>query len=348
MAISGTTYAQTSFRIAIAQEATFGTPIATQASFYELDIVSPTQPDMASGVVEDYRKRSDGKRVNSRQNWYRSTVGGMYVIPFECIVTAETGDLLISAALQDLTSEGATTPYDKIWDWDEATTGPDFSADAGKFFTVIGYDPAEDWAATSCVIRNMTFSSSPGTNGGRLTASGEFVTGFDIDITPEAAVPASWVATSPGTEYFPFQLYTTCTASSADLVPYSFSLTVNNGAVRVGHDSSGDAQSYFMEFFDVTAEIVAKLDANTKNLLITYRLNPATNGASDNPVVMAWGAVGSKGGLQFTMNGVLTAPNTRDFGQESGVGVTLSYAGSDDTTSALEVKMTNTIDRSWH
>jgi len=340
-------YAPSQFRLAIAEEATFGTPITTQSAFYELDIISPTQPDMASGVVEDSRKRSDGKRVMSQTDVYRSTTGGTYTIPFECIATKATIDLLLYGVMQDLVSSTlVSTEYNNIWEWDGSTTGPDFSINGGKFFTVLGKD-AENWSATSCVLRSLTLSASPGTNGGRLTASGEFITGFDIDISSVTATTASWVSPIHATEasFFPFQLYTTCSVPGT-IVPYSYSCTMTNNAVRVGN-AAGSATNYHMPQFDVTAEIVAKLDAVTDDLIDGYRKDP-TQGIAESAVTMAWGSVGADGGLELVMNAIYTGPTTRDFGQESGVGVTLSYQGVDDgTNEAIEVKQTNQINRSW-
>jgi len=347
MAISSATYAQSSFRLAIAQEAAFGSAIGTQTAFQELDIITPAQPDMASGVVEDTRKRADGSRIMAEKDTYRITVGGLYVIPFECIVTQETMDYFLYGVMQDwVSTTKVDTKYNNIFEWDNATTGPDFIADEGKLFTVIGYDPSQDWMAKSCILRNVTFSASPGTNGGRLTASGEFVTGFDIDLAPAtAADPSSWI--SPGVGYYPFQTYSACTIDAADLVPYSFSLTMSNGAVRVGHDADGNTQTYYMDEFELSAEIVAKLDANTVALDAKYRANP-TAGAADGALIMSWGTVDSIGGLEFVMNAIYTAPNTRDFGQESGVGVTLSYSGRyTGVTKAITVKQTTIADREW-
>ena len=336
-------YAPSQFRFAIAEEVAFGTPITNQASFQELDIISPVQPDMASGVIEDSRKRSDGTRVMSNTDTYRATTGGMYVIPFECIATAATVDYLLYGVMQDLTSEGATTPYQKEWEWDGSTTAPDFSTNAGKYFTLLGAD-AENWSATSCILRSLSFSADPGTNGGRLTISGEFVTGHDIDISSVTATTASWV--SPGVAYFPFQLYTACTVAAANLVPYSFALNMTNNAVRVGN-AAGLATNFHLPQFDVDCEIVAKLDAITDDMIDTYRLNPAA-GSAEVAVIVQWGADGVSGFLDFTMNAIYTGPTTRDFGQESGVGVTLSYQGVDDgTNEAIEVKMANALDRTW-
>lgn len=346
MAIDGTVYAPQQFRLAIAEESTFGTPITTQSSFYELDIINPTQPDMASGIIEDSRKRADGTFVAGNKDYYKSTVGGLYVIPFECIVTVDTADLLINGVMQDLTSStNVDTKYNNIWDWDAGTVSPDFSSDAGAFFTVLGYDPGENWSATSCILRSLTLSAAPGSNGGRLMASGEFVTGFDIDITSVTATPASWV--KPGVAYYAFQTYSVCSVGGADIVPYSFSITMTNNAVRVGHDTNGDAQTYFIKQYECTADIVAKYDATTVGLIDKYRTTP-TGGSAEDQVVFSFGSVGSVGGLQFDMNAIYSAPNARDFGQESGVGVGLSFIGVyDGTNEALEVKHTNEINRGW-
>jgi hypothetical protein len=341
-------YAPSQFRLAIAPQADFATENTTQGEFYELDITSPTQPDMASGIIEDSRKRSDGKRVMSPTDTYRATTGGTYVIPFECIATGATLDLLLKSAIQDFVSEEATTPYQKVFNLDDGTTGPDFSADAGIMLTVLGAD-AENWSARNCIVRNLTLSASPGTNGGRLTASGEFMTGFDIDISSVTATTASWQ--SPGdiagqVAYFPFQSYANCSVAAANLVPYSFSITMANGAVRVGN-AAGLATNYHMPLFTADCEIVAKLDAITDDLIDTYRTNPAA-GSAEVAVIMDWGTDDTDGHLKFLLNAIYTGPTTRDFGAESGVGVTLSYSGVDDgTNKALVATIANAIDRSW-
>jgi len=341
-------YAPSQFRLAISEEETFGTAITEQSKFYELDIINPTRLDLASGMIEDTRKRSDGSRILSGTDTYRTTTGGMYVIPFECIATRNTLDLLLYAAMQDIVSDGATTPFQCEFEWDSGTTGPDFSTNAGKFLTVLGEDGTANWSATSCVVRNLTLSASPGSNGGRLTASGEFVTGFDVDITTVLATTASWVSPMTGTtDFFPFQAYQACTVGTNAIVPYSFSVTFNNNAVRVGHDKDGNAANYYMGQFDLNMEIVAKLDAVTEPLVAKYRLSPM-DGSAEEAVVMTWGTDGDTGYLNFAMNAVYDAPDNRDFGAESGVGVTLSYSGrATSTVEAIEVSIASGIDRDW-
>ena len=129
-------------------------------------------------------------------------------------------------------------------------------------------------------------------------------------------------------------------------MPYSFSLTISNGCVRVGN-KAGVATNYRLPQFEVTAEFVAKLDAITDDMIDTYRLNPA-QGSAEVAVIMDWGADATDGHLKFLLNAIYTAPTTRDFGQESGVGVTLAYSGVDDgSNKALVATIANAIDRSW-
>jgi hypothetical protein len=343
-------YAPTQFRFGIAQQIAWATPITTQSAFKELDITSPVQPDYGSGVVEDTRKRSDGKRVLSHTDTYRATTGGTYIIPFECIATSAVLDYLLYGVMQDLTSEAATTPYQKIFDMDKSTVPGDFSAftaltDAGIMFTLNGYEPAttESWSARNCILKSLTLSASPGTNGGRLTVSGEFITGFDITLGA-TVTPASW--TAPGVTFYPFQSYANCTVAAANLVPYSFSLTMTNNAVRSGN-ASGNCTNYYIAQFDADMEIVAKLDAITKDMIDTYRANPA-DGSAEVAVIMDWGSDGVSGHLKFLMNGIYTGPTTRDFGAESGVGVALSYSGRDHgANKALVATIANALDRAW-
>jgi hypothetical protein len=341
-------YAPSQFRMAIAEESTFGTANSTQTEFYELDLTIPTRLDLASGMIEDTHKRSDGSRMLAGTDTFRDTGGGLYVIPFECIATRNTLDLLLYGVMQDIISDGTDSPFQCEFEWDSTTTGPDFSTDAGKFFTILGEDATNNWEAKTCVLRSLTLSASPGTNGGRLTASGEFVTGFIVDTSSVTATVDSWVSPITGTtDFFPFQAYQACTIDGDAIVPYSFSVTFNNNAVRSGHDTSKNATNYHMPQFDLNMEIVAKLDAVTEALEAKYILNP-TAGSAEEAVVVTWGGTGVTGYLNFAMNAIYDAPLARDFGAESGVGVTLAYSGrATGAVEGIEVSIASAVDRDW-
>jgi hypothetical protein len=233
MAIDTNLYSKNQFRFAIAEESSFGTAITTQTNFKELWITEPVQIDY-SGIVRDEAKRADGKRVLSHTDVYVDDNGGEYTVSVSGILTDLTADLLIYGVMQDLVSEAATTPYLKSFEWDGSTTG-DSSGVPLKYYTLNGYNPATDesWQLKTAVLKSLTISADPGTNGGRATFNATFWSGFPPVQTGLTVSPASWV--SPGTDYYVFQKLNTKTLGGSDLVLGSVNFEFNNNVVRVGH-----------------------------------------------------------------------------------------------------------------
>jgi hypothetical protein len=348
MAISTNVYVAPQFRVAIAEESSFGTAITTQSSFKELEITNTPWPDY-SGIVREVRKRADGKRVLSHTDIYVDEEGGAdgYTVITEGILTDLTADLLLYGVMQDLVSEDATTPYLKEFAWRGATDG-DNSGVPYKFYTVNGYNPAsgESWALTSCVIKTLTITSDPGTNGGKASFSATFWTGFKPAFN-QTVTPASW--TAPGTDWYVHQLLNTKAigGTTDNLVLGSFSVTFENNVKRVGFDSSGDPQMYVFPQFDITGELKAKYDANTKDEIDNFVLNPE-GGSAERQIYLRWGDGTADGTLLFDINAVYTGIPTPDFGNDAGVMITLPIQGVDDgTNEAIDVKIANAVDRAW-
>jgi len=347
MAISSNVYTAPQFRVGIAEEATLGTAITTQSSFKELEITNTPFPSY-DGVVREVRKRADGKRVLSNTDIYVDEEGGDgYTVQVDGILTDKIADLLIYGSMQDLDSEGANTPYLKTFEWDGSTDG-DNSGSPYKFYTVNGYSPAsgESWALTSCIIKTLTISSDPGTNGGRASYSATFWTGYKPSLGA-TVTPGSW--TTPGTDYYVHQLLNTkaIDGTTDNLVVGSFSITFENNVSRVGYDSSGDPQLYVFPQFDVTGELSVKYDANTKDEIDNFVTNPE-GGSAETQIYIHWGDGSADGTLLFDVNAIYTAAPTPDFGNEAGVMVTLPFQGVDDgSNEAVEVKIANAIDRTW-
>jgi len=348
MAISTNVYVGPQFRVAIAEESTFGTAITTQTNFKELEITSTPWPDY-SGIVREVRKRADGKRVLSYKDIYVDEEGGAdgYTVNIEGILTDITADLLIYGVMQDLVSEDATTPYLKEFEWDGSTDG-DNSGSPYKFYTINGYNPAsgESWATKTCVIKTLTITSDPTNNGGKASFSATFWTGFKPSFG-QTVTPASW--TAPGTDWYVHQLLDTKAlgGTTDNLVLGSASLTFENNVQRVGFDSSGDPQIYVFPQFDITGEIKTKYDANTKDEIDNFVLNPE-GGSAERQIYLRWGDGASDGTLSFDVNAVYADSLTPDFGNEAGVMLGISFQGVDDgTNEAIDVKIANSVDRAW-
>lgn len=340
-------HAASDFRVAIANETTFGTANTTQGEFYELHITDNAQVDWG-GLIRESVKRSNGKRVKDNKDVFVQTAGGTYTVSVSGVLTDNTADLLLYGAIQDLDSEDASTPFTKIFELDASTTQPDFGADGGKFYTMLLSNPAsgENIQLKSMVISSLTINGSAGDAGGRATFTATFFTGFPPTYAATATA-ASWVA--PTTDYYIFQQASAKTVGGAAMVVNSFSFTVENGATRVGFDSSGHPETYALGLGDgyaVTGEMSVKYDANSKDFVDTFIANP-TAGSAEDAIVMEFGTSGADGHLKFDVNALYTG-NSLDFGNEAGVFVSLPFEGVDDgTNEAIEVTISNAIDRAW-
>ena len=340
-------HAASDFRVAIAQESTFGTANTTQGDFYELHITDNAQVDWG-GLIRESVKRSNGKRVKDNKDVFVQTAGGTYTVSVSGVLTDNTADLLLYGAIQDLVSEAASTPFQKIFELDASTTQPDFGGNAGKFYTMLLSNPAsgENIQLKSMVISSLTINGSAGDAGGRATFTATFFTGFPPTYAATATA-ASWVA--PTTDYYIFQQASAKTVGGAAMVVNSFSFTVENGATRVGFDSSGHPETYALGLGDgyaVTGEMSVKYDANSKDFVDTFIANP-TAGSAEDAIVMEFGTSGADGHLKFDVNALYTG-NSLDFGNEAGVFVSLPFEGVDDgTNEAIEVTISNAIDRAW-
>ncbi|MCH8837728.1 MAG: hypothetical protein IIA60_07990 [Candidatus Marinimicrobia bacterium] len=352
MAISGIGPTGTEFEFAISEESTFGTAITatTTDTWKLLHITEVPQWDL-SGIVRDSTMRLRGSRVPHNTDNYVTRAGGTILIPFTCIVTDITYDLLIYGVMQDLVSEEVGTPFEKIWEWDSATTEPDFASNGGKFYTVVlnGGISSEDFIATSCILRDLTISSDPGTNGGRMTASGTFISGLSSSTKfLESGSQAFGTATQPGTTYFNHCNLVTKKIGGTDMIVESYSITYNNKAVRKGCDSSGDAQGYTLGAggYEVTGTIRVLYDANSKGLIT----NSLTSGF-DTQMILAYGSaadpVTTDGDLLQKIN--INIPQTpRDFAAEVGTMLDVNFTGADDGTDEMvENEFANAVDRGW-
>lgn len=352
MAIDGTVTAGSQFEMAISEEAVFGTAItATTQDLWKLLHLTEHQEWDLSGLVRDETMRLRGSRVPHSEDNFFSRAGGIIVIPFTCIATKITLDLLLYAVMQDIVSEDVAGPFEKIFEWDSATTQPEFTDNTGKLFTVVlnGGISSEDMIATTCLLRDLTISSDPGTNGGRLTCSGNFLSGFSSATKFfESGSQDFGTATQPGTDYFNHCNLVTKTIGGSDQIVESYSYTFNNKAVRIGCDVNGDAESYALGIggYEITGSIRLLYDDNAKGLV--------TNGltsAFDTQLILAYGSgndpADTDGDFLQKLN--INIPQTaRDFAAEAGTMIDVTFKGADDGTNEMaEIEIANAVDRSW-
>ncbi|HEY4756299.1 MAG TPA: hypothetical protein VIH28_09610 [Ignavibacteriaceae bacterium] len=246
--------------IGYVEEATFGTAIADAQPFTILDMIGNDAPLFSPQQFIDDNIRNRGKNVADINDYFK-TESGMwqtYTLP-ECI--GRSGDLanMLYAACETV-SEAVGTPFVKTYTLD-GTVNPDFSSNAGYFATVLIKEPFSSFSKklTSSILRTLTINVSLD-QGGRLTFSGELVTGKGYTGTSD---PSS--ETNGHSSTSPIHRHSTgtgLTISGTDMVWYSAQFVITNVLDFVGH-SVGKAENYAIVSQAVTGNIVVKYDANT-------------------------------------------------------------------------------------
>jgi len=252
--------------------------------------------------------------------------------------------------MHDLASEGATTPYAKIWEWDSATTSPLFNTVAaittrGSIYTVCQAGPvaSEFDVLTSACLSQLTLSKSPGQP---LVASGVWFSGHSYDYTQSSNTVIT-SATDPGTDYYVSEK--TKQLADADLIIGDYSITFNPNVKRIGNDANGNAENYVILGGSgpfVSGSIDVMYDANTKDFIDHFMTT-----AYDTQLVIAYGGgadpADTDGDLLLKINVHIDAL-TKDYGREEGVMWTIPFVGADDGTNEMvELEMANAVDRAW-
>jgi hypothetical protein len=342
-------------RLFIAQEATFGTAVS-DATAWATDnqdgviCLQPTadlSPADLGGVVRNSEIRAHGQRVKKASDVFVSQDGAFMTMPFEVISSRHDLDFLLMGVMQDIESEGASTPFKKIFTINRDTTQPDFGAISGAYnegllMTVTLDDPiaSENDQLTSAIISELTLSSDPGNYGGRLIASGNFYSGFSLDHENNLA-PASTVV--PDRDYYNHSLLTTKAINASAMVANSWSITINNNAQRIGSSSTGNAQSYAIGIpeYSITGEMAIKYDSVTKDVVDDF-----LSGA-DNVLKFGYGTADNDGHLLIECNASYTG-HVKEFGGDSGMFLTIPFEAVDDgSNDALKITLENGLDRAW-
>lgn len=344
MAIVQQTYSPHQFRAAIAKQSAFGTPNTTQGEFIELWLTN--RPEPSSTPLIDETKRADGSTVHSVNDRFVAEAGGEHTITVEGVLTVAQAAYLVYGVCQQITSEGASAPYAKVF-----TLGTGLVPAAAVPFpmTCLIYDPSgNNLALQDCVFKTMTFSQSPGAAGGRVTFSGTLYSGAIIDTTSVTATVGSWV--TPGTTYYGLSNLDSPTidigGGALDVVVYGWSLTIDNGAMRYpAFDTAGNALGMAIAAstagYSITGELTVKYDVNTLDAYADFLAN-ATLTIS----LPFYGTTSTD--MIFTVNARHKAQPTKDFGAEAGVQITYSFEGVySGSTAALVVTVEDGVDRSW-
>jgi hypothetical protein len=333
MAIDGVVYSGKEVQLGIAQESTFGTAIADNGAFVQIAEFGTVSVDY--GMFQDTSVKNRGRRQFDTRDDYITAKGGTRTITISDWTIRKTELAEFVYAVMQGVSEAAGTPYQKTFT--APATQPDFASDAGYFCTIGIKFPEEgyDLKFTSCICTELTLSADLTGGDGRLKGSATFISGFDHSMT--STFSGTWTVAS--TAYFDFNAPSAKSISGGDAVLYSFEVSLANGGKRIGCDSSGDCESYFLEEHMYEATIKSKYDETTADWFTNY------DSGTQQDSSIAVGTGDTDGYCAFAMANSIVTGISHDTGSDFLVDLNLKcgYDGSDSPT----VVIADAVDQAW-
>jgi len=292
-------------------------------TLYKMRLAEVNDIDFSAGFQTADVERV-GQRVLRPTDHVKIYKGGTFTWSFDDLVIENEAllQLLLQLVTED-TSPAATV----VIQGDQGTVAYEQGATTGEYACVVisSPDTSHDRLMHSAILQELTLSMDPGTNGGRLTASGSFFSGYQPVINAEST---SADATAADKSYSFFDCTTTQLASD-DVVMNNFSLTISNPAVRVGYETvnsiAGEPCAYNRGGqISVSGSLSTKLDDNTAQIITEEFLVGVSANIS----------IGDGSALDFDIPTAKYTGHSNSI-TESGVFVELPFIATADGSNAL-------------
>ena len=285
--------------------------------------------DFSAGVQLTPVERT-GQRVLRPTDHIAVRGGGTYSWSFSDYIVEN--EALLQLLLQ-LATEDTTPAVTAQILGNQGTVAYDEGQATGEYACVVisSPDTDKDRLMHSAILQELTLSMNPTANGGRLTASGTFFSGYQPVIGAEAtATNATAVDYTQG-----FFDCSTQSLGGAGVLANSFDLTISNPATRVGFKTvnsiAGEPESYNRGGqINVTGNISVKMDDNSVTMVSNFL------GGTDTNVSLGNGGGGSAGeNIDFDIPTAKVTGHELDTGNEGGVFINLPFQATADGAGAL-------------
>ena len=235
-------------------------------TLYKLRVPEVNDIEFSEGFQTDDIERT-GQRVLRPTDHIKIYKGGTFTWAFDNLIVEN--EALLQLLLQ-LVSEDDSPSGTVAITGNQGTVAYEQGATTGEYACLVlsSPDADKDRLMHSSILQELTLSMDPGTNGGLLTASGTFWSGYQPVIGAEGTSPnATSVDWTKG-----FFDCTTSQLGGDDVVMNNFSLTISNPATRVGYETvnsiAGEPSSYMRGGqISVTGSLTAKLDDNVAQII---------------------------------------------------------------------------------
>ena len=296
---------------------------SVSGTLYKLRIPEVNDIVWSEGSITADVERT-GQRVLRPTDHIKKYNGGTFTWSFDNLVVEN--EALLQLLLQ-LVSEDSSPSGTVAITGNQGTVAYEQGAATGEYACVVlsSPDADKDRLMHSSILQDLTLSMTPDNNGGLLTASGTFFSGYQPVIGAESTSPdATAVNYTKG-----FFDCTTSQIGGDDVVMNNFELTISNPATRVGYETvnsiAGEPCAYMRGGqISVTGTVGVKLDDNTAQILTEDFLVGTSANVS----------FGDGAALDFDIPTAKYTEHTHS-NTDSGVFVELPFMGTADGSNAL-------------
>ena len=283
-------------------ETTFGTVNADSANFKLVKFPTGTKIE-TNTVLSNLNHNRSARQPESADYHVDNYSGPVRVTVPDFVLSKDRAADFLYACLQNKVSEGAATAYAKVFK--PHLSQPDFTADAGYFFTLAYIQPVTGKSAliTSCIVKELTLTiDKSGVGDQNLVKISLVIVGKAVTIGK--TLSGTFVA--QGTSYYTAADFTYNYLDTTAFPWLKFSLKIDNGAEMLDRATDGTPKGWFLNWpeewatVDVLHWYGADATGTVANLLSdrlagTTRLNAISTSI----------AVGTDGGLKIAFYGKL-------------------------------------------
>ena len=239
---------------------------SVSGTLYKLRVPEVNDIEWSEGFQTADVQRT-GQRVLRPTDHIKTYKGGTFTWAFsDLIIESEAVlQLLLQLVSEDDSPEGTVAITGN-----QGTVAYEQGATTGEYACLVLSSPAadKDRLMHSAILQELTLTMSPDTNGGLLTASGTFWSGYQPVIGAEGtSANATSVDYTKG-----FFDCTTSQIGGDDVVVNNFEVTISNPATRVGYETvnsiAGEPCAYSRGGqISVTGNVGVKLDDNVAQVI---------------------------------------------------------------------------------
>ena len=250
--------------------------LASGNYFMRMASVNPISYD---GSFQTATILKSGKRTYEDGDYIQQYGNGIWTWDFDYIVENK---ILLESLLTLVTEVTDTTGTITISpahanakrDYAHAADTPDLCGIVLLEADTVGGLSDHDHIMHSAILQNLTLAYDSDVDGGRLHASGQFMSGYK-PIVKDSGVTG--VATDSDYEKTIFSLETRTIGGHALTTVKSFSITISNPATRVGwQGTSGEADGYSRgALYDISGSMTIKYDDAAADALADWQSNTA-------------------------------------------------------------------------